>query len=118
MHVLSVEKPLLIDIQGTSLCQKGCNNTPSSAKYTCYELHPTDRVEMVQRGGGSANGRPILQATLLPSQSYDFSRRLPKFSLQFNGFNSCRIAAEALKTGTLCQRSLKPIHPTPLILKK
>ena len=30
MHVLSGEKPSVIDIQGTSLCQKGCNNTPSS----------------------------------------------------------------------------------------
>ena len=55
-HVLSVEKPTVIFLQETRLGRPGRIKTPSSTKYSWYELHRTVMAEKGQKGGGIAIG--------------------------------------------------------------
>ena len=55
-HVLSVEKPAAVFLQETKLKRLGRTKTPSSSKYTWYELHCTDQADKGQSGGGLALG--------------------------------------------------------------
>ena len=58
--VLSVEKPSAIFLQETRLGRAGRIKTPSSLKYSWYELHRTEKAEKGVKGGGIAIG--VLQA--------------------------------------------------------
>ena len=55
-NVLSVEKPSVIFLQETKLGRPGRIKTPSSNKYTWYELFRTEHAEKGQKGGGIAIG--------------------------------------------------------------
>ena len=55
-HVLSVEKPSAIFLQETRLKRAGRIKTPSSSRYTWYELHRTENAEKGEGGGGLALG--------------------------------------------------------------
>ena len=55
-HVISVIKPSVIFLQETKLGRSGRIKTPSSKKYTWYELHRTKHARKGEKGGGLAIG--------------------------------------------------------------
>ena len=55
-NVLCVEKPSVMFLQETKLLRAGRIKTPSSVKYTWYELHRTEHAEKGHKGGGIALG--------------------------------------------------------------
>ena len=55
-HLLSVEKPSAIFLQETRLGRPGRIKTPSTTKYTWYELHRTINAKKGGKGGGIAIG--------------------------------------------------------------
>ena len=57
-NVLCVEKPSVMFLQETKLLRAGRIKTPSSMKYTWYELHRTEHAEKGHMGGGIALGVP------------------------------------------------------------
>ena len=55
-NVLSVEKPSVVFLQETKLGRAHRIRTPTSKKYTWYELHRTLKAEKGEKGGGIAIG--------------------------------------------------------------
>ena len=55
-HILCIEKPSVIFLQETKLGRIGRIKTPSSLKYTWYELHRTINAIKGPKGGGIALG--------------------------------------------------------------
>ena len=55
-NVISVEKPSVIFLQETKLGRPGRIRTPTSLKYTWYELHRSKHASKGEKGGGLAIG--------------------------------------------------------------
>ena len=55
-YVISVEKPSVVFLQETKLGRPGRIKTPTSLKYTWYELHRTKHAKKGEKGGGIALG--------------------------------------------------------------
>ena len=55
-YILATEKPAVMFLQETKLGRAGRIKTPSSSKFTWYELHRTEKAEKGSKGGGIALG--------------------------------------------------------------
>ena len=55
-YILATEKPSVMFLQETKLGRSGRIKTPSSSKFTWYELHRTEGAEKGPKGGGIALG--------------------------------------------------------------
>ena len=55
-NILATKNPAVMFLQETKLGRSGKIKTPSSSKFTWYELHRTERAEKRPKGGGIALG--------------------------------------------------------------